>query len=75
MALEPGVPCRICEHCKTGRYNLCERMEFHATPVSCDTMLLGFLSDYRQAGVSDPQKMFTPITTTVLSSPLIKSNR
>eukprot|EP00752_Nemacystus_decipiens_P001576 g1537.t1 len=32
VALEPGVPCRICEHCKTGRYNLCERMEFHATP-------------------------------------------
>ncbi|CAM9484650.1 unnamed protein product [Scytosiphon promiscuus] len=32
VALEPGVPCRICEHCKTGRYNLCEEMEFHATP-------------------------------------------
>ncbi|CAM9293117.1 unnamed protein product [Pylaiella littoralis] len=32
VALEPGVPCRTCGHCKTGRYNLCEGMEFHATP-------------------------------------------
>ncbi|CAM9437374.1 unnamed protein product [Ectocarpus sp. 12 AP-2014] len=32
VALEPGVPCRLCEHCKTGSYNLCEKMEFHATP-------------------------------------------
>ncbi|KAL6743457.1 hypothetical protein Aduo_016496 [Ancylostoma duodenale] len=32
VALEPGVPCRGCEHCKTGRYNLCPEMKFFATP-------------------------------------------
>jgi len=32
VAIEPGVPCRICEHCKTGRYNLCPDMKFCATP-------------------------------------------
>ncbi|CAN0168919.1 unnamed protein product [Ascophyllum nodosum] len=32
VALEPGIPCRLCEHCKSGSYNLCEKMAFHATP-------------------------------------------
>ncbi|CAM9714808.1 unnamed protein product [Discosporangium mesarthrocarpum] len=32
VALEPGVPCRACGHCKGGGYNLCNSMEFHATP-------------------------------------------
>ena len=32
VALEPGVPCRRCERCKDGHYNLCPLMEFAATP-------------------------------------------
>lgn len=32
VAIEPQRPCRRCRHCKTGRYNLCEQMEFYATP-------------------------------------------
>lgn len=32
VAIEPQRPCRRCRHCKTGRYNLCELMEFYATP-------------------------------------------
>ena len=32
VAVEPGVPCRICEFCKTGRYNLCADVVFCATP-------------------------------------------
>lgn len=32
VALEPGVPCRRCEWCKTGRYNLCPDVVFMATP-------------------------------------------
>lgn len=32
VAIEPGVPCRICDHCKTGVYNLCLGMAFCATP-------------------------------------------
>ncbi len=39
VALEPGVPCRTCEHCKTGAYNLCEKMEFHATPVRNEALI------------------------------------
>ncbi|XP_045775863.1 sorbitol dehydrogenase-like [Maniola jurtina] len=32
VAIEPGVPCRCCEFCKTGRYHLCPDIMFCATP-------------------------------------------
>jgi L-iditol 2-dehydrogenase len=32
VAIEPGIPCRHCQWCKSGRYNLCPYVEFHATP-------------------------------------------
>lgn len=32
VAIEPGISCFKCDECKTGRYNLCEDMIFHATP-------------------------------------------
>lgn len=32
IAIEPGVPCKSCEICLGGRYNLCKRMRFCATP-------------------------------------------
>jgi L-iditol 2-dehydrogenase len=32
VAMEPGVPCRRCEHCHGGRYNLCPDIVFWATP-------------------------------------------
>lgn len=32
VALEPGVPCRHCEQCRLGRYNLCPFVQFFATP-------------------------------------------
>ena len=32
VAVEPGVPCMKCEYCMTGRYNLCDRMNFMACP-------------------------------------------
>jgi len=32
VAIEPGVPCKMCHYCKTGVYNLCVDMKFCATP-------------------------------------------
>jgi L-iditol 2-dehydrogenase len=32
VAVEPQKPCRTCRECRAGRYNLCTRMEFYATP-------------------------------------------
>ncbi|TFB75396.1 NAD(P)-dependent alcohol dehydrogenase [Cryobacterium glaciale] len=32
VAVEPQRPCRLCRECRAGRYNLCSKMEFYATP-------------------------------------------
>ncbi|KAL4938788.1 hypothetical protein BDV06DRAFT_46905 [Aspergillus oleicola] len=32
VALEPGVACNTCRPCRAGRYNLCPKMRFAATP-------------------------------------------
>lgn len=32
VAVEPGLNCGVCKYCKEGKYNLCEKMEFLATP-------------------------------------------
>ena len=32
VSLEPGVPCRHCDQCRHGRYNLCPDVRFFATP-------------------------------------------
>jgi L-iditol 2-dehydrogenase len=32
VAIEPGIPCRHCDYCKNGQYNLCPDIVFCATP-------------------------------------------
>lgn len=32
VAIEPQRPCRTCEFCRAGDYNLCPHMQFYATP-------------------------------------------
>jgi L-iditol 2-dehydrogenase len=32
VSIEPQRPCRVCEFCRSGKYNLCPKMEFYATP-------------------------------------------
>lgn len=41
VAIEPGYPCRRCDNCLAGRYNLCPDMIFAATPPN-DGTLTGF---------------------------------
>ncbi len=41
VAIEPGTPCRHCENCLKGKYNLCPDMRFAATPPY-DGTLTGF---------------------------------
>jgi L-iditol 2-dehydrogenase len=38
VAVEPGVPCGSCEQCRSGRYNLCPDIRFHATPPHHGTL-------------------------------------
>ncbi|GMR35350.1 hypothetical protein PMAYCL1PPCAC_05545, partial [Pristionchus mayeri] len=32
VAIEPGIPCRMCFQCKSGSYNMCPHVRFFATP-------------------------------------------
>ncbi|CAG4955592.1 unnamed protein product [Parnassius apollo] len=32
VAIEPTQPCRKCEYCRTGRYNLCDEPQYCSTP-------------------------------------------
>ncbi|XP_059490509.1 sorbitol dehydrogenase-like [Neocloeon triangulifer] len=32
VAIEPGIPCKICDYCKQGRYNLCAEINFCSSP-------------------------------------------
>lgn len=32
VAIEPGVSCQSCDFCRVGKYNLCDDMQFAATP-------------------------------------------
>ncbi|KAJ0122403.1 hypothetical protein J7T55_002916 [Diaporthe amygdali] len=41
VAVEPGYPCRRCPSCLAGKYNLCPKMQFAATPPVHGT-LTGF---------------------------------
>lgn len=41
VAVEPGYPCRHCDFCLAGKYNLCKKMVFAATPPIHGT-LTGF---------------------------------
>lgn len=43
VAVEPQRPCRVCEQCKAGRYNLCHDMRFYATPP-IDGALCGYVT-------------------------------
>ena len=42
VALEPGVSCRRCKACKTGRYNHCPDMKFAAAPPDSHGTLTKF---------------------------------
>ncbi|KAJ5731739.1 uncharacterized protein N7483_006247 [Penicillium malachiteum] len=38
VAIEPGVPCRHCDYCRAGSYNLCPDTVFAATPPHDGTL-------------------------------------
>lgn len=44
VAVEPQRPCRRCDFCRAGDYNLCPKMEFYATPpidgAFCDYVVI-----------------------------------
>ncbi|CAG0906513.1 unnamed protein product [Cyprideis torosa] len=45
VAIEPGLPCRRCRICLKGRYNLCQKIRFCATPPVNGTLCRYFIWD------------------------------
>jgi len=43
VCTEPIVPCRMCDVCKQGIYNLCERITCHSTPPTNGTLTQYFI--------------------------------
>lgn len=43
VAIEPGIVCGVCNLCKAGRYNLCQRMVFPSTPPN-DGFFMNYVS-------------------------------
>ncbi len=52
VTVEPGVPCRMCEKCRSGKYNLCDQVVFLSTPPH-----KGALRQY----ISHPEDFVFPI--------------
>jgi L-iditol 2-dehydrogenase len=48
VAIEPGKPCRDCDECMAGRYHLCPRLEFFATPPYDGSLVQRMAIDERQ---------------------------
>jgi L-iditol 2-dehydrogenase len=56
VAIEPGIPCRVCTYCTTGRYNLCVNMRFFATPPD-DGALAQYVSHPASLAFKLPENM------------------
>lgn len=56
VAIEPGIPCRTCSYCVTGRYNLCVNMRFFATPPD-DGALAQYVSHPAALSFKLPENM------------------
>lgn len=56
VAIEPGIPCRVCPLCVTGRYNLCVNMRFFATPPD-DGALAEYVSHPAALAFKLPENM------------------
>ncbi|GAA2080805.1 NAD(P)-dependent alcohol dehydrogenase [Pseudolysinimonas kribbensis] len=48
VAIEPGEPCRNCRECMAGRYHLCPRLKFLATPPYDGALVQRIALDERQ---------------------------
>ncbi|MGL4398886.1 MAG: alcohol dehydrogenase catalytic domain-containing protein, partial [Luteolibacter sp.] len=45
VVIDPSQPCGHCQHCRSGRYNLCENMRYFGS-ASCDPHLDGGFAEF-----------------------------
>ncbi|GAA4489430.1 NAD(P)-dependent alcohol dehydrogenase [Microbacterium panaciterrae] len=71
VSIEPQRPCRTCEQCKKGAYNLCPDMQFFATPpidgAFCEyvTIQSDFAHDVPAAVSDDAAALMEPLSVGV----------
>ena len=56
VALEPGIACGQCHFCNTGRYNLCESMQFRSAPP-VNGLLCRYVSHPARLAFKLPEKV------------------
>lgn len=76
VAMEPGVPCRRCHHCRGGTYHLCGSMVFAATPPYDGTLAKYYINaadfcykvpdhmDLEQAAMVEPLSVAVAVAKT-----------
>ncbi|MDH4442461.1 MAG: L-idonate 5-dehydrogenase [Rhizobium sp.] len=52
VAVDPSMPCGVCQHCRNGRYNLCLNMRFYGS-ASCDPHIDGGYQEFVAVPVSN----------------------
>ena len=52
VTVDPSIPCGVCEHCRSGRYNLCLNMRFFGS-ASCDPHLNGGFEEFIRVPVAN----------------------
>jgi D-xylulose reductase len=68
VAIEPSDPCRVCAHCKRGKYNLCGQMKFAACPPDTHGCLTKFYK--MPADFAYPLPLGFDLKEAVLAEPL-----
>lgn len=74
VSIEPQRPCRVCDFCKSGAYNLCPSMEFMATPpvdgafVEYVTVLADFAFDVPDSVSDDSAALMEPLSVGIAAA-------
>lgn len=74
VAIEPQRPCRKCEFCRAGDYNLCPDMEFYATPpvdgAFCDyvTIQADFAYDVPESISDNAAALMEPLSVGIAAA-------
>ncbi|WP_226534074.1 NAD(P)-dependent alcohol dehydrogenase [Microbacterium paraoxydans] len=74
VAIEPQRPCRRCDFCRAGEYNLCPKMEFYATPpidgAFCDYVIIqdDFAYDIPDAISDHAAALMEPLSVGIAAS-------
>jgi 2-desacetyl-2-hydroxyethyl bacteriochlorophyllide A dehydrogenase len=56
VAVDPSMPCGVCAHCRSGRYNLCPDMRYFGS-ASCDPHLDGSMAQFVSVPVGNCHRL------------------